>query len=271
MIREKLRNVRDIIYSDPGPLGMELSQPTSTEPTWRVCKTHPPVSGLGLSVGSVLIAVNGQLIDGNTDKMDIVRLMGLRPLIASVVESGYTEESLEEAWVRTVAEEITSYILLKRANSPFKTVPGKFSRLNSDEPEDPSDIWDTPLRVMNADRRLNESFLDCVNLVTPAAFAHCPEIVKNLRIEGFPLEYAFIVMVLGGKDTRNWSAIQWNRIFLTRVEEIAAHSSNLLEDAISILCSPLVVDDDLLSRASRIGLDSDWVKRWLDQEFGSIS
>jgi hypothetical protein len=257
MIREKCRKVRDIVFEDPGPLGLELNPPTGTETVWRVLRSHPPASGLGLKINSIVIAVNGVAVDADTDKMDLVRLMARRPLIVSIASA---EKTIAEGdpnrfeYIQSICEEISVHALTKRAQSPFKTVPKPF----------PKDTRE----ALPFDCKLSD-LLAVADIVTPAAFVHVPNTVKNLRIEGFPLEYAFIQLVLASfmsgtcqRDDRLW----WIRVFLILLERIDPHSSNLLEEAIQLLCGDIKITPETIEKAGKIGLDEIWVREWLQQE-----
>jgi len=79
------RALRDVVFSEPGGLGLELDEPEleKSEPLlqlWRLRTTHPPASALKMQENSVLVAVNKVRVTSETQRSEVSRRAALRPV-----------------------------------------------------------------------------------------------------------------------------------------------------------------------------------------------
>lgn len=79
------RALRDVVFSEPGGLGLELDEPQvgDSEPSkrsWRLKATHPPASALKLEEQSELVAVNLVRVHRLTQRSEIARRVAARPV-----------------------------------------------------------------------------------------------------------------------------------------------------------------------------------------------
>ena len=134
--RELRRGVRDVVYTEPGPLGLELSPPTAGTPYWTLACTHPPISGIGLKVGALLIAIGSHSITKDTSRYKLHQLMAVRPVCITfhTPEEPKWRISRRDAWICSMAEEMASAVLANRVKSPYKTVPPPFRRPSGQRP-----------------------------------------------------------------------------------------------------------------------------------------
>lgn len=80
------RGLRDVVFSEPGGLGMELDEPQASandDPStrsWRLRSTHPPASSLKMELQSTLVAINHTRVSDATLRSEIARRIAMRPV-----------------------------------------------------------------------------------------------------------------------------------------------------------------------------------------------
>lgn len=130
IFREVTRGLRDVVFMDPGILGLELALPCDgTSSLWTLRSTTPPVSGVGLDPGSILIAIDSHSITGRTDAWTIKRLLNRRPVCVTFAPTaGFTRPDKKLNFSLALAEELTSGILTRRAGrtSHAQALPPQF-------------------------------------------------------------------------------------------------------------------------------------------------
>lgn len=82
----ELRGLRDVVFGEPGGLGLELDEPklgdetSERQRTWRLRTTHPPASALKMKEQSVLLAINFARVHEHTARSEIARRVSARPV-----------------------------------------------------------------------------------------------------------------------------------------------------------------------------------------------
>lgn len=79
------RGLRDVVFSEPGGLGLELDEPDLTSPdvekhTWRLRATHPPASSLKIEDQAQLVAVNTMRVHKGTSRGEVAKRVACRPV-----------------------------------------------------------------------------------------------------------------------------------------------------------------------------------------------
>jgi hypothetical protein len=122
--RELYRDIRDVTILDSGPIGLELSAPSKASELWSVASTRPPISGLGLEAGSVLVCINDNLVGPDTPASTIVRLMQQRPICCTFIPRRRLEfDEPRRAFIAAFSEELSSTVLVHRATNPYRAIP----------------------------------------------------------------------------------------------------------------------------------------------------
>lgn len=80
------RELRDVVFGEPGGLGLELDEPQLTDSAgaktraWRLRATHPPASALKMKEESVLLSINHVRVHEHTPRSEIARRVAVRPV-----------------------------------------------------------------------------------------------------------------------------------------------------------------------------------------------
>jgi len=79
------RGLRDVVFSEPGGLGLELDEPDlhSSDPerhSWRLRATHPPASSLQIEGKARLVAVNRLRVHSGTARGEVAKRVACRPV-----------------------------------------------------------------------------------------------------------------------------------------------------------------------------------------------
>ena len=117
VFRENTRGIKDVLVADTGPVGMEL---TPSSDGWTLTATHPPVSAIGVPLGSILVSINQHLL---TPSSCLQTMMEVRPVCMTLsTKLLLPENSLSLMF----SEELASSLLSFRSKNPYKTIPKKF-------------------------------------------------------------------------------------------------------------------------------------------------
>eukprot|EP00927_Polykrikos_kofoidii_P062303 TRINITY_DN57109_c0_g1_i1.p1 TRINITY_DN57109_c0_g1~~TRINITY_DN57109_c0_g1_i1.p1 ORF type:complete len:978 (-),score=127.43 TRINITY_DN57109_c0_g1_i1:180-3113(-) len=125
------RGLRDVVFSEPGGLGLEICEPELTQGdpmlhSWRLRATHPPASALKMQENSVLVAINQVQVSSHTPRSEVSRRLAARPVCVtfrcpdrSNGGAGSTS-SLEATTLMSVVAEI-AVAELREGFPPIKT------------------------------------------------------------------------------------------------------------------------------------------------------
>lgn len=110
--------VRDVAFSEPGPLGLDVAAPP---PTWRVAATHPPASVLTLSPQISIAAIGSVALSRTTSRRTLSRVLSMRP-VGLTLGDPYVRD-LPSAAVGHLACLIVAEVMTARVTNPFKHNP----------------------------------------------------------------------------------------------------------------------------------------------------
>ena len=124
------------------------------------------------------------------------------------------------------------------------------------------------------------SFIQLMDVLTPAAFAYSPETTRQLKIEGFPIELAFVRIVLRISLRHNEHLYQvfllegidsvfFVRIFLVLLTQLSSRSEvDWLQKALNGLTLEAVTEE-VIRESHDVQLTSQWIRNWRDREYGN--
>jgi len=130
------RGLRDVVFGEPGGLGLELDEPDLSEGStgdarrWRLRATHPPASALKMKEGSLLLSVNHSRVHEGTPRSEIARKVAARPValtFATPAKTGISaNRSIGETFAAVAAEIAVGELReglqpLKKDAPPLKT------------------------------------------------------------------------------------------------------------------------------------------------------
>ena len=230
MIRQLGRNIRDIVITENGPVGLELA---CTEQGWIVINTHPPISAIGLPIGSRVCGIDQTNITSETPIHLVHWLMNKRPLCI-------TTQNGPDLHGQVSSEELGACVLSHRAIFPYKTIPPPFPNrtikqqrlVQSSTPimsailtacvvmmdevsfcrvamtcKDAFSVkipyWRRYIvrrvggvtKISSRQIKFNAEFVQIVDAVTPACFVYAPTFTRELRNEGVALEILFARLI----------------------------------------------------------------------------
>lgn len=143
----EFRGLRDVVFSEPGGLGLELDEPdlAGSEPAkqmWRLRATHPPASSLKIEEHSQLVAVNMMRVHSGTTRGEVAKRVACRPvsLTFRCSSSAVNRDDLGMVLSMAAAEIVVSelrerYPPIKTKEPPLSVVIERVSAAGSSSPD----------------------------------------------------------------------------------------------------------------------------------------
>ncbi|KAF4652406.1 hypothetical protein FOZ61_009702 [Perkinsus olseni] len=110
--------VRDVAFSEPGPLGLDVAAPP---PSWRVAATHPPASVLALPPQTPITAIGSMAITRSTSRRTFSRALAMRP-VGLTLGDPYIRD-LPTTLVGHLACLVVAEVMAARVIEPYKHNP----------------------------------------------------------------------------------------------------------------------------------------------------
>lgn len=131
------RGMRDLVFGEPGSIGLDFEEPTETGNTWRLRATHPPASALKMQEGSELVAINRVRVTERTPRSEVARRISSRPVSLTFrLPKSNKEVPNSEIFPMVVSEIVVSELRegllpLKTAQPPLSTALQKHQEVKA--------------------------------------------------------------------------------------------------------------------------------------------
>ncbi|KAF4671359.1 hypothetical protein FOL47_001562 [Perkinsus chesapeaki] len=143
--RARVFGIRDVAFSEPGPLGLEVAAPP---PSWRIAATHPPASVLTLSPQTSITAISSMGISKATSRRVFSKALSMRP-VGLVLGEPYIRD-MPTAMVGHLACLVVAEVMAYRVRHPYQhnPPPVPIKRSSASPKAREGDVAGVPIRAL---------------------------------------------------------------------------------------------------------------------------